>query len=120
MEIKKKGIQRRIALFILVVGMFPIIIGISLVYWQGREELTESVGANFVRIAKEIANNIEIVIEQSAYSVKSLALSPILRNSAVSANKFYLNQDDMTVEEHIKKLDMQWVQAKEEAKNLEV
>jgi len=120
MEIKKKGIQRRIALFILVIGMFPIMIGISLVYWQGRKELTESVGGNFARVAKEIAHNIEIIIEQSAYNVKSLALSPILRNATASASKFYLNQDDMTVEEHIKKLDMEWVQAQEKAKNLEV
>src|SRR3989337_4554751 len=89
MEIKKKGIQRRIALFILVIGMFPIMIGISLVYWQGRKELTESVGGNFARVAKDIAHNIEIIIEQSAYNVKSLALSPILRNATASASKFY-------------------------------
>ncbi|MBI5048827.1 MAG: HAMP domain-containing protein [Deltaproteobacteria bacterium] len=119
MKIKKKGIQRRIALFILVVGMFPIIIGTSLVYWQGREELTESVGENFVRIAKEIASNIEIVIEQSAYSLKGLALSPTLRNTAISANKFYLTKDDAVIEEHIKKLDVQWLRANEKTQDAE-
>ncbi|MBI5327540.1 MAG: sensor histidine kinase [Deltaproteobacteria bacterium] len=119
MQIKKKGIQQRIALFILVVGIFPIIIGISLVYWQGREELTESVGENFVRIAKEIASNIEIVIEQSAYSLNGLALSPTLRNTVISANKFYLTKDDAAIEEHIKKLDVQWLQANEKKQDKE-
>lgn len=120
MKIKKKGIQRRIALFIFVVGIFPIIIGIFLVYWQGRKELTETVGENFARVAKEIASNIEIVIEQSIYNVKSLALSPTLRSAAVSANRFYINKDNFTIEGHIKGLDMQWLQAKEKAKAAEL
>lgn len=119
MEIKK-GIQRRIALFILVVGMLPIMIGISLVYWQGRKELTESVGENFARVAKEIASNVEIVIEQSVYNVKNFALSPVIRSAAMSANKFYLNKGDKIVEGYIKKLDTQWLQTREKAKNAEV
>src|SRR3989338_2545867 len=117
MRIQKKGIQRRIAIFIFIVGMFPIMFGILLLYWQGRKELTASVGENFARVAKDIASNIEIVLEQSAYSVKSLAVSPILRDAALSANKFYINKDKPIIEEHIKRLDMQWMQTKERAKH---
>ncbi|MBI3398589.1 MAG: sensor histidine kinase [Deltaproteobacteria bacterium] len=115
---KKKGIQRRIAIFIFVVGIFPIMIGISLVYMQGRKELTESVGENFARVAKEIANNIKIIIEQSVYSVRSLALSPIIRDAAISANRFYTNKDKLTIEGHIRKLEMRWLKVEEEAKQI--
>jgi signal transduction histidine kinase len=107
----KNPIQRKIATFILLVGMFPIVVGTTLVYFQGRKELTESVGKNFAGIAKEIASNIEVIVSQSIYNVESLSLSPILRDAAKVANRRYLNKDERIIEKEIKKLDLEWVQA---------
>lgn len=110
MKIHKKGIQRRIAIFIFAVGIFPVMISILLVYLQGVRELRVSVGENFARVAKEIASNAEIVMEQSVHDVKSLAISPVLRNAAISANESYTGKDKGSIERHIQKLDMQWLQ----------
>src|SRR3989338_1342480 len=110
MKIHKKGIQRRIAIFIFVVGMFPVMISILLVYLQGGRELRVSAGENFARVAKEIASNAEIVMEQSVHDVKSLAISPVLRNAAILANESYTGKDKGSIERHIQKIDMQWLQ----------
>jgi signal transduction histidine kinase len=106
---KRRPIQRKIATFILLVGMFPIVVGTALVYLQGRKELTESVGRNFGGIAKEIASNIEIIVNQSILNVERLSLSPVLRDIAKVANRQYLNKDEQTIKKEIKKLDMDWI-----------
>lgn len=113
MAAKKKGIQRKIAIFILIVGMFPVIIGISLVYLQGRKELTKSVGENFANVAKDLASELEGVIEDSVYNVGSIAFAPILINAVASANRFYINRDNPAIERHIKKLDTEWLKSKD-------
>lgn len=105
----KKGIQRRTAVSIFIVGILPIIVGTSFVYLQGRKELTESVGKDFARIAREIAGNIEIIIEQSVSSIRGLAISPLLRDAVRSANKAYAGKDEALIEKEIRQLDIQWV-----------
>ena len=114
----KKAIQRRTAVSIFIVGILPIIVGTSFVYIQGRKELTESVGKDFARIAREIAGNIEIIIEQSVSSIRGLAISPVLRNAVRSANKAYAGKDEASIEKEIQQLDIQWVRTGNKGESL--
>lgn len=76
-----RGIQQRIAITILIVGMFPVIIGTFFFYLQGRKELMESVGQSFAVVAEEITSNIEGIIDHSINSVHTIAFSPVLRET---------------------------------------
>ena len=105
----KKAIQRRTAVSIFIVGILPIIAGTSFIYLQGRKELTESVGKDFARITREIAGNIEIIIEQYVSSIRGLAVSPVLRDAVRSANKAYADRGEASIEKEIRQMDLQWV-----------
>ncbi len=109
---KKKPIQRRIATFIFIVGMFPVIVGTAIIYQQGKKELTESVGDNFYRIASEIASKVGMLIDQSVYNVQTLTLSPVLKMEVEAANRTYRGKDKAGILKDIRRSDTQWVQRK--------
>ena len=113
---KKKPIQRRIATFIFIVGMFPVIVGTAIIYQQGKKELTESVGNNFYRIASEIASKVEILIDQSVYNVQTLTLSPVLKRAVEAANRTYRGKDKAAILQEVLRDDTKWVQRKNRIK----
>lgn len=114
----KKAIQRRTAVSIFIVGILPIIVGTSFVYLEGRKELTESKGKDFERIARDIADNTEIIIEQSVSSIKGLAISPVLRDAAKSANKAYAGKYETSIEKEIQQMDIQWFRTENKDESL--
>ena len=113
---KKKPIQRRIATFIFIVGMFPVIVGTAIIYQQGKKELTESVGNNFYRIASEIASKVEMLIDQSVYNVQTLTFSPVLKRAAEAANRTYRGKDKAAILQEVLRDDTKWVQRKNRIK----
>ncbi|MFQ5329367.1 MAG: sensor histidine kinase [Thermodesulfobacteriota bacterium] len=116
---KKRPIRRKIATFILVVGMFPVIIGTAIIYQQGKQELTESVGNNFYRIASEIASKIEILIDQSLYNVQTLTLSPVLKGAVAEANRTYRGKDKASILLAIQRNDARWVQHRSHSRGID-
>ena len=105
----KKAIQRRTSVSIFIVGILPIIVGTSFVYLQSRKEITESVGKDFARITREVAGNIEIIMEQYVSSIRGLAISPVLRDAVRSANKAYAGRDEASIAKEIRRMELQWV-----------
>ena len=117
---KKKAIQRKIATFILLVGMFPVIVGTAIIYQQGKKELTESVGNNFSRIAKEIASNVELLIDRLVYNVQNLAYTPTLNNAVRDANRQYAGKTPEAIARDIQRLEAAWVRERgDDTKNQE-
>ncbi len=106
-----RGIQQRIAITILIVGMFPVMIGTFFFYLQGRRELMESVGQNFAVVAEEITSNVEGIIDHSINSVHTLSLSPVLRDT--------LKRGMSDIREHdagysvIQNLELQWLKGEQ-------
>ncbi len=107
-----RGIHQRIAITILAVGMFPIILGTSFFYLQGRKELMESVGQDFAVVAEEIANNIEGIIDHSINNVHTIAFSPVLRETLKKANRSYGGKESDGIHSRAQKLESQWIRDK--------
>ena len=85
---QKGGIKRKIVTSILVVGILPLILGISLTYLNGRKSLRISIGDKFQEIAKQTANKVDMFIEHEIMKAKALALSPDIREAVVRTNSY--------------------------------
>ena len=60
----KIGIQQKVVIAIVLTGIFPLIIGISLTYFYEMKEFENSIGTNFKELARETAKQIKILINK--------------------------------------------------------
>ncbi|MBI5180874.1 MAG: PAS domain S-box protein [Nitrospirae bacterium] len=93
MEVKnvKRGIQRRIIISMLIIGIIPLVAGLYLTYLDGTNAVRNSIGANFQEMAKETANKVDMVIKNEIIGVQRLAISSDIRNAI--KNKKYNNSE---------------------------
>lgn len=89
MEVKnvKRGIQRRIIISMLIIGIGPLVAGLYLTYLDGTNALRKSIGANFQEMAKETANKVDMVIKKEIIDVQRLAISSEVKDAI--GNKKY-------------------------------
>lgn len=83
MEVKnvKRGIQRRIIISMLIIGIGPLVAGLYLTYLDGTNALRNSIGANFQEMAKETANKVDMVIKKEIIDVQRLAISSEVKDA---------------------------------------
>ena len=93
----KRGIQKKIVTAIFIVGVLPLIMGISLTYLNGRKNLKTSIGIKFQEIAKQTANKVDMFIEQEILEAQGIALSPVIREVVKNANKSYKDGKDAKI-----------------------
>src|SRR3989304_9571290 len=93
----KRGIQKKIVTAIFIVGVLPLIMGISLTYLNGRKNLKTSIGIKFQEIAKQTANKVDMFIEQEILEARGIALSPVIREVVKNANKSYKDGKDAKI-----------------------
>ncbi|MBI5182641.1 MAG: PAS domain S-box protein [Nitrospirae bacterium] len=89
----KKGIQKRIVISMLVIGIIPLVAGLYLTYLDGTYALRKSIGASFQEMAKETANKIDMVIKKEIVDVQRLAISPDIKDAIKNSysNKKLIN-----------------------------
>ncbi|MBI3812857.1 MAG: PAS domain S-box protein [Nitrospinae bacterium] len=100
----KKGIQKKVVIFILLVGIFPLIAGITLTYFYGMISLKNSIGTNFKELARETAKGIDLMLNKeidelaalfSSSEVKKLLNNPpgppLVKGGEEGFSKEYLN-----------------------------
>ncbi len=75
----KLGIQKKVVISIVIVGMLPLIVGLYLTYLDGKTTRRNSIGASFQELAKETADKIDMVIGREVIDTQRLALSPNIR-----------------------------------------
>lgn len=82
----KRGIQKRIVISMLIIGIVPLVVGLYLTYIDGTNTLKKTIGVNFQETAKETASRIDLIINKEVTEIRRLAISPGLI-SAVLAGK---------------------------------
>lgn len=75
----KLGIQKKVVISIVIVGMLPLLVGLYLTYLDGKTTRRNSIGASFQELAKETADKIDMVIGREVIDTQRLALSPNIR-----------------------------------------
>ncbi len=59
---RKGGFTKKLILSMLLVGLLPLIIGLSLAFYLGMQEIREVSGVNFQALAVETARRVDLVI----------------------------------------------------------
>ena len=73
---KRRSIQQKIVIALLVVGFLPGFVGIFFTYLSGTRALKDSIGANFQTIAIETSEKIDLIIQEKIRNARTLAISP--------------------------------------------
>jgi len=73
---KRRSIQQKIVIALLVVGFLPGFVGVFFTYLSGTKALKDSIGANFQTIAIETSEKIDLIIQEKIRNAQTLAISP--------------------------------------------
>ncbi|MBI5406307.1 MAG: sensor histidine kinase [Nitrospirae bacterium] len=73
---KRRSIQQKIVIALLVVGFLPGFVGVFFTYLSGTKALKDSIGANFQTIAIETSEKIDLIIQEKIRNARTLAISP--------------------------------------------
>lgn len=101
---KKRNIWKKVIASILLIGIIPGILVVSLTYLNSINALRNSIGTNFQEIAKETADKIQILMDREIYEAQSLALSPYIRAAVLKANKMHEGKNTTEIQRPIDRL----------------
>lgn len=82
---------RKILFLILIVGVVPLVIGLSVFYIDQTGQIKESTGKDFQRSAEEISRKIDVFIKEQFANIKKMSLEPQLEQLLGTNDKQALN-----------------------------
>lgn len=83
---RKKSLQRRVVVSILLVGIISWVIGLISIYTFGKETIEKSIGANFQELASQTGKKIELIINHRIYEIKTLSSLELIKAAVEKAN----------------------------------
>ncbi|MBI5199646.1 MAG: hypothetical protein HZA09_06515, partial [Nitrospirae bacterium] len=83
---RKKSLQRRVVVSILLVGILSWVIGLISIYTFGKETIEKSIGANFQALASQTGKKIELILNHRIYEIKTLSSLELIRSVVEDAN----------------------------------
>ena len=69
----KWGLQRKLILSMLLVGVVPLIVGFALAFWQGSREIQTVNGENFKTLAEETARKVDLLVSDEVARTSRIA-----------------------------------------------
>jgi two-component system, NtrC family, sensor kinase len=70
------GLKTKIILSMLLVGLFPLIVGLGMAFWQGSQEIREVSGESFKALATEAARKLDLLIVEEIAHTARIANDP--------------------------------------------
>ncbi|MDH4185941.1 MAG: ATP-binding protein [Nitrospira sp.] len=70
------GLQLKLILSMLLVGVVPLMVGLSLAFWQGSQEIQTVNGSNFKALADETARKVDLVMSDEIARTSRIAVDP--------------------------------------------
>ena len=96
-----RNFKSKIVISILVIGTLAVFIGLSVIYVIGRDQIQQSIGAQFQELAFETSQKLQHLLEHNIEESKLLALDSNVRASTKKANQLY--GDDLLTEQEIQR-----------------
>ncbi|MDH4153866.1 MAG: ATP-binding protein [Nitrospira sp.] len=72
------GLKTKIILSMLLVGLFPLIVGLGMAFWQGSQEIREVSGESFKALATEAARKLDLLIVEEIAHTARIANDPAI------------------------------------------
>lgn len=92
------GLQWKVVLTIVAVGILPLAGGLFWAGQYGQSTLIKASGEKFTELAKQMANHINFLIDREIHEAQSLALSEQLQRSVTSSNVTMAKNQSVPVE----------------------
>lgn len=70
------GLQPKLILSMLVVGIVPLLVGLGLAFWQGAREIQVVSGESFKALAEETARKIDLLMSDEVARTSRIAVDP--------------------------------------------
>ena len=102
-----RSFKAKIVVSILAVGILAVSIGLSVVYWVGRDQLQQAIGGQFKELASQTSQKLIHLLEHNIDEAKSLARTTEIRSMAETANRSYStpSPDSQEIKERIQSLE---------------
>lgn len=101
----KSGLQRKIFMLMLLVGVLPGVVGIISVYFMGERLTLQSVGPGLIGTAEKAASEVDTIFQLRLREAEEIGKSKELLKLIERANDKYRSQDKETV---LKGLEAKW------------
>ena len=72
------GLQLKLILSMLLVGVAPLMVGLGLAFWQGSREIQVVNGESFKALAEESARKVDLLISDEVGRTSRIAADPYL------------------------------------------
>lgn len=102
---KKGGLQRKIFILMLVVGVFPGIVGITSIYFVGKRLTLDSAGPGLVGTAEKAASEVDTIFRHQLREIVEMGQGIHLRNFVKKTNEKYGSKD---WEKVLRELEARW------------
>lgn len=96
------GLQPKLILAMLLVGVVPLIVGLSLAFWQGSREIQTVNGENFKALAEEAARKVDLLMSDEVARTSRIAADPAIIRELEQRRDALL---DMTEDERRRAMD---------------
>jgi two-component system NtrC family sensor kinase len=73
---KRWGLQPKLILSMLLVGLFPLMVGLGLAFWQGSQEIQVVSGESFKALAEETARKVDLLMSDEVGRTSRIAADP--------------------------------------------
>ncbi len=72
------GLQRKLIVSMLLVGVVPLLLGLGLAFLQGSKEIHEVSGESFKALATEAARKLDLLVAEEVSRTSRIAVNPII------------------------------------------
>ncbi|MBI5180701.1 MAG: PAS domain S-box protein [Nitrospirae bacterium] len=108
-----RGIQGKIILLAVTIGILPGIVGVTITYFGGTNLFKNSIGDSFQEIAKKESAHVKRVIEKEVDEARSLTISPFVRQYIEAVNQKYTESSNEELIKEINRIEKNWPQLNE-------
>jgi two-component system NtrC family sensor kinase len=96
------GLQLKLSLSMLLVGVVPLMVGLGLAFWQGSREIQVVNGESFKALAEESARKVDLLISDEVGRTSRIAADPSIILELEQRRDALL---DMTEDERRRRMD---------------
>jgi two-component system NtrC family sensor kinase len=75
---KRWGLQPKLILSMLMVGVLPLLVGLGMAFWQGSREIQEVSGESFKALAEETARKLDLLVAEEVARTSRIARDPTI------------------------------------------
>ena len=105
-----RSFKAKIVISILTIGIIGVLIGLSVIYWIGREHIRQSIGSQFKELAFETGQKLLFLMEHNVGEATLLGMSTDVRTTLEQANQAYssLSMSEEEIRRRIETIKRLW------------